>query len=374
MSRFVTAWFVFALLAAPAALAQDPLPPPPEPAGANEGVAYLIISLDTSFFHNDEAPDSETIIVPLGIFAANTSVEDATFTPEDIPFVPLPAGVSVEDLVGNPTTIVGTFGILDGDALAEVHLVNGSNVGVENGVEVAIYNATRGMDGDGMTFTDLFRGEDGEALNPTTGEIVSFIAQFADEGVTEDEIADALFATGTSLSQPNDATPTIEAEGDLFPHEDFYCEKCTEQPPPPEPIFQFAFLVAEGGAFDIDLCKQRIDVQIDIMPGGSTNSINLKKKGLLPVAILSTDDFDATTVDPETVELGGVLAVKDAVEDVNDDGIDDVILHFDVQELKAGGFLDVNTTSLTLTGEVSGGGDICVRGSDSVTITPNNKK
>ena len=46
-----------------------------------------------------------------------------------------------------------------------------------------------------------------------------------------------------------------------------------------------------------------LDVTIDIKPGSFPNSINLCTGGAVPVAIFSTDDFDATTVDPNTVRL-----------------------------------------------------------------------
>ena len=45
-------------------------------------------------------------------------------------------------------------------------------------------------------------------------------------------------------------------------------------------------------------------VSVDIKLKGSTSSISLKDKGLLPVVIMGTDDFDTTTVDPATIRLG----------------------------------------------------------------------
>ena len=46
-----------------------------------------------------------------------------------------------------------------------------------------------------------------------------------------------------------------------------------------------------------------VEVEIDIKPGSDPNSINLKSKGVVPVAVLTTDDFDASDVDPDTVTL-----------------------------------------------------------------------
>ena len=45
-------------------------------------------------------------------------------------------------------------------------------------------------------------------------------------------------------------------------------------------------------------------VPVDIKPGGGTAPINLKSKGVLPVAIYTTDEIDATQIDPETLLFG----------------------------------------------------------------------
>jgi len=157
----------------------------------------------------------------------------------------------------------------------------------------------------------------------------------------------------------------VEAEGDLFPHSD-ECEcSCDEEPPPPEPLFQFSFLINKTGNTDLVLCDEIVPVEIDIKEG----SINLKKKGVLPVVLLRSDDFDPQDVDPDTVKLGGVLAEKYSVN-----GKGDVTFHFSVPDLVASGFLTKDTTSLTLTGSFYEDlGDVCIKGSDTVTITPNNK-
>jgi hypothetical protein len=47
-----------------------------------------------------------------------------------------------------------------------------------------------------------------------------------------------------------------------------------------------------------------IPVSVDITLKGSTSSISLKDKGLLPVVIMGADDFDTANVDPATIRLG----------------------------------------------------------------------
>ncbi|MGA1790445.1 MAG: hypothetical protein ACMUIM_03085 [bacterium] len=113
---------------------------------------------------------------------------------------------------------------------------------------------------------------------------------------------------------------------------------------------------------------------IDIKPGSYPNSINLKSNGVLPVAILTTDAFDALRVDPNTVTLGDLdaggtsLPVKSGEEDVDDDGDTDLILHFSVPELVAEKALNKNSTEAVLTGETFE--SIPIRGRDSVRIVP----
>ncbi len=96
--------------------------------------------------------------------------------------------------------------------------------------------------------------------------------------------------------------------------------------------------------------KQRMpmEVEIDIKPGSDSNPINLKSRGVISVAILTTEDFDATEVDPETVRFGPGLARPTgySLEDVNDDDSLDMVLRFRTQETG----IQAGDTSATLTG------------------------
>jgi hypothetical protein len=107
-----------------------------------------------------------------------------------------------------------------------------------------------------------------------------------------------------------------------------------------------------------------IPVAIDIKPGNLLNSMNPSSQGVIPVAILTTDSFDAATVDATTVLFGpsGTEAapVHSALEDVDGDGDIDMILLFNTQETG----IQCGDTSASLTGHTSGGE--AIRGSDSV--------
>jgi hypothetical protein len=98
-----------------------------------------------------------------------------------------------------------------------------------------------------------------------------------------------------------------------------------------------------------------LEVDIDIKPGSFPNSINLTSVGVIPVAILTTDTFDATTVDPSSVRFGPDLAFmvhrKAHEEDVDEDGDLDLVFHFDTQETGfACGDIEASLTGQTLDG------------------------
>ncbi|GAI36006.1 unnamed protein product, partial [marine sediment metagenome] len=51
-------------------------------------------------------------------------------------------------------------------------------------------------------------------------------------------------------------------------------------------------------------------VEVDIKPGSCPNPLNLKSEGVLSVAILGSEDFDVTTIDPGSIFLEGVPTIR----------------------------------------------------------------
>ena len=114
------------------------------------------------------------------------------------------------------------------------------------------------------------------------------------------------------------------------------------------------------------------EVQVDVKPGSGVNPLNLKSNGVLPVAILGSEDFDVTSIDPVTILLNGVSPLRWSIEDIccqvddtmeavecNEDmeypdGYDDLMLKFETQEIAAtlGDPARGDTVPLYLSGEL----------------------
>lgn len=80
------------------------------------------------------------------------------------------------------------------------------------------------------------------------------------------------------------------------------------------------------------LANGDIEVEIDIKPNSCPSSINPNSRGKIPVAIITTDSFDAATVDAPTVEFAGASPLRWSLEDFDGDGDLDLILKFKTQE------------------------------------------
>ena len=124
---------------------------------------------------------------------------------------------------------------------------------------------------------------------------------------------------------------------------------------------------------DLASGPRAVDVYIDIKPTSCPNPLNVNSKGVLPVAILGTEDFDVTEIDVTTVFLEGVPPLRYAYEDVaapflgepscldeyacttdGPDGYLDLTLKFNKQAVVAtlGPVSDGDVLCLTLTAEL----------------------
>ena len=112
-----------------------------------------------------------------------------------------------------------------------------------------------------------------------------------------------------------------------------------------------------------------LPVAIDIKPGSDPNSVNPKSRGTIPVAILSTPDFDAPSeVDKASLTFGrtgdedSLARCTRSSEDVNGDGLLDIVCHFKTQDT---GFQPGDTEGI-LRGETPDG--VSIEGRDSIRL------
>ena len=110
-------------------------------------------------------------------------------------------------------------------------------------------------------------------------------------------------------------------------------------------------------------------VEIDIKPGSDPNCFNSNDHGVIPVAILGSASFDASTVNPLSVVLDGqAVRVKGksgnagSLEDVNNDGFSDLV----VQIIDDAAYVPGSTIG-TVTGQLNDGTPFI--GTDSICIT-----
>lgn len=138
--------------------------------------------------------------------------------------------------------------------------------------------------------------------------------------------------------------------------------------------------------------KQTVIVSVDIKPTSCPNPLNVKSKGVLPVAILGSDVFDVNEIDVASLEILGVKPIRSSYEDVaapvakealaeecactteGPDGYMDLTLKFDKQEIieAIGEVEDGDEVILTLTGMLTD--ETPIEGTDCIWIIKKGKQ
>ena len=131
-----------------------------------------------------------------------------------------------------------------------------------------------------------------------------------------------------------------------------------------------------------------LSVDIDIKPTSCPNPLNVRNQGVLPVAILGSENFDIGMIDVSSIRLADVAPIRSSIEDVSipsegdececteegPDGYLDLTLKFNTQDIvdALGEVVNGETLVLTLTGELSDGR--ALEGTDCVRILNKKKK
>ncbi len=147
----------------------------------------------------------------------------------------------------------------------------------------------------------------------------------------------------------------------------------------------------KDGQSDVDESTLTIiaqPVDVDIKPGSCPNPLNVKSKGVLPVAVLGSQDFDVNSIDIASIRLAGVAPIRSSLEDAGTplvdanececstegpDGFPDLTLKFETQMIvEAIGEVDHgDVLVLELTGVLSD--ETPIEGSDCVIIRGRHK-
>lgn len=130
---------------------------------------------------------------------------------------------------------------------------------------------------------------------------------------------------------------------------------------------------AVGGA-NVVVAPLEKEVPVDVKPTSCRNPLNAGDSGVVPAAILGTEDLDVTQIDPASVKLEGISPARTGLEDVatpfepytgkqdafdcttaGADGFQDLTLKFNAQELVGalGPITDGEVRVLKLTGKLA---------------------
>ena len=111
--------------------------------------------------------------------------------------------------------------------------------------------------------------------------------------------------------------------------------------------------------------QQPLKVTIDVKPGDERVTIEPEREGMVPILIVTTPQFDAAKIDPDTIRIGpaGTEAsiFRSMLEDVDKDGDVDRMVLVRVRDMQ----IKCGSKLIKVTGKTADGRSF--EGSDAVT-------
>jgi len=210
---------------------------------------------------------------------------------------------------------------------------------------------------------------DASGSSDPDGDIVSFLWDLDDDGVFE--------TTGDDRPIFEVSYSYLESLGLLINHEYTIHLKTVDNDNMSDTV-NITLMIVPKPAFQVAL---------DIKPGSCPNPVNTRSSGVLPVAILGSNDLDVTMIDPASIRLAGVEPLRSSIEDVatpapdiadcncvgtGPDGLLDLTLKFRTQAIieATGDIDDGDIITLELTGILydSAAREIPIAGHDCILI------
>jgi hypothetical protein len=119
-----------------------------------------------------------------------------------------------------------------------------------------------------------------------------------------------------------------------------------------------------GGSVEVSSSVRA--VAMDIKPDDVPNTLNLRSRGVVPIAILTTEQFDATSIDLTSLRFGvtgrEAAALRAVFDDVDGDGDTDLLVFFRSQDTT----VDCETLFTYISGVTMTG--VSIAGTDSVAM------
>lgn len=232
---------------------------------------------------------------------------------------------------------IGVFQDLEtdshGDLFAAVFSLENSIARIDGATgEVSVFTPSLGADQLGLGISaddETFVLATGEGLSddlfeidPVTGAAERFLPGLSSGDVDIEESGTLIVATFFNIISGNPCPPAPPARG----------RSCLVRIDP-DTLDVLRVFPGLHRVREVQIVPPPVAVEIDILPGSEKNPLNLMSRGVVPVALLGSEELDVDAVDRSTLVLGPAGAPPAHKRgghrfDVNRDGFPDLVSHY----------------------------------------------